>query len=81
MSYWFDEVKASTEPDIVTILVGTQLDLESERQVSLEDALFFQQIRKIDYFIETSAKTGENAIKTFTAAAMILFKRNLQRIS
>ena len=41
-------------------MVGNKNDLESERKVSVEDALKYQRENEIKYYIETSAKSGHN---------------------
>ena len=50
-------------------LVGTQADDETKRKVTQEMATAFQKEHNIDYFIEVSAKTGQNVDKLFIDAA------------
>ena len=57
---------------MIVILVGNQKDREEHREVSLRQAEEFRQKHSIPFFIETSAKTGENVEVIFTMAAKIL---------
>ena len=58
LSFWIDTLKNKVKiSEKVLILVGNKIDLESERQVSHEEALHLAKRYKMQYF-ETSAKTG-----------------------
>jgi GTPase SAR1 family protein len=41
-------------------IVGNKCDLEMMREVTLESVLEFKEMNNIDYFCETSAKSGKN---------------------
>jgi len=71
---WLKEVKQNSSPDVLLFLVGNQIDLEEERQVTTDEAVELQKTQKIHYFIETSAKSGENVENLFVTAAKILYK-------
>ena len=60
-------------------LIGNKTDLEEERKVMKEQAEQFVSDNKIDYFIETSAKTGFNATTAFMEAAKCLYTKHLRR--
>ena len=49
-------------------------DKEANRTVEVAEAREFQKSRKIPFFIETSAKTGQNVETVFQMAAKILFE-------
>ena len=70
---WLREVKQLADPDIVQFLIGNQADLEEERQVTKEMAEEYKNENKIDWYFETSAKTGQNVEKVFLLAAKHLF--------
>ena len=53
------------------------MDLEENRVISKEKAETFYSSHNLDYFIETSAKTGENAQKVFVKAAQVLYDEYL----
>lgn len=76
---WLDEIKQNANPDVVLYLVGNQLDLaESEiggREVPPEDAIAMIEKYKLDGFMETSAKSGENIQEVFHKFAASLVNR------
>ena len=73
---WLKELKANSIKDIKTILVGNKCDLEKERKISFEEGENLKIRHKLDYFIETSAKTGDNTKNVFIEAAKILYKQH-----
>ena len=75
---WLNEIKSQATPEIKIFLVGTKADLENERQIQKEEAEKFKEDHAINYFIETSAKTGFNAQNVFIEAAKELYKEHLE---
>ena len=69
---WIDEIKSQTNPNIKIFLIGNKVDLESQRCVDKDIAEQISKEHNLDFFMETSAKTGENAQKLFVVAAKIL---------
>ena len=61
--------------DAMIFLVGNKLDLESEREVSREEAMRFQRENGIKYWIETSAKSGEQIESLFLDASKFVFRK------
>ena len=61
---------------MIVILVGNQKDREEFREVSVRKAQEFRKKHNIPYFVETSAKTGENVEQAFMTAARELFKQH-----
>eukprot|EP00347_Sterkiella_histriomuscorum_P007111 403350220 len=80
LEHWFNEIKTQSEPDAIIILVGNQMDRDSEREVSYEKGEQFRREKGIEYFIETSAKTNENVQESFIVAAKMLYKKHQERI-
>ena len=74
---WLDEIKCQTHPNLKIFLIGNKMDLEENRVISKEKAETFYSSHNLDYFIETSAKTGENAQKVFVKAAQVLYDEYL----
>ena len=74
---WLNELKAQANPNVKVFLVGNKSDLENERVVSKEDGEKFKDEKNLDKFIETSAKTGENARNVLLEAAKLLYKNYL----
>ena len=75
---WLNELKTKGNPDISIILVGNKLDLEDKREVTKEMNSDFCDNNNIQYFFETSAKTGFNAKNVFIEAAKILYEEHLK---
>ena len=75
---WLSELKNQSNPNVRVFLVGNKCDLENERVVTKEEAEKFKTDKKLDKFIETSAKTGENARNALLEAAKILYKDYLK---
>ena len=75
---WLNELKAQANPNVKVFLVGNKSDLENKRVVSREDGEKFKEEKNLDKFIETSAKTGENARNVLLEAAKLLYKGYLK---
>ena len=71
---WLDEIKCQTHPNLKIFLIGNKSDLEESRVIGKEKAEKFYLDHKLDFFIETSAKTGENVQKIFIKAAQMLYE-------
>ena len=61
-------------------LIGNQKDKEAEREVGFDKAEKFKQIKELDYFAETSAKTGQNVNESFISAAKMLYQKQIKKI-
>ena len=59
-------------------MIGNKCDLESDRQVTYEEGLQFQNDNKLDYFIETSAKLDLNIKEVFMSCVKIWYKEYLK---
>ena len=64
----------NSSPDIKIFLIGNKADLEEKRVVNKNLAEKYKEDFDLDFFIETSAKTGMNAQEIFIQAAKVLFK-------
>ena len=73
---WYREIKKAS-PDIVLILVGNKIDLESKRVVSRDEGEALAQNLTLTY-IETSAKTGENIDDAFKMLALQIIKKFIE---
>lgn len=67
------EIKVSCPEDVYLALLGNKLDLEKFREIQIERALEFKKEHGIQYFAETSAKSGENVEKLFIDAAKFMY--------
>ena len=70
---WLNDVKTQSNPNIKIFLIGNKADLEDKRKVSREAGEKFLKDHKLNYFIETSAKTGFNVQNVFIQAAKELY--------
>ena len=75
---WLNDLKNQSNPNVRVFLVGNKSDLEKDRTVSKEEGEQFKQEKKLDRFMETSAKTGDNARNVMLQAAKILYKDYLK---
>ena len=75
---WLNDLKNQSNPNVRVFLVGNKSDLENERVISKEDGENFTKEKNLDKFIETSAKTGENARCVLLEAAKVLYKDYLK---
>jgi small GTP-binding protein len=75
---WLNEIKINGSPDINLFLIGNKVDLENERVVSKEMVENFSKNNNIQFFFETSAKTGFNAQNVFIEASKLLYEQHLQ---
>ncbi len=73
---WYREIKKAS-PDIVLILVGNKIDLESKRVVSRDEGEALAQNLALTY-VETSAKTGENIDDAFKMLALQIIKKFIE---
>lgn len=73
---WLREIKLNSDPEVVIYLVGNMLDLaDEEREVSSEAGQKFMNEKKLDGFIEASAKTAERVNEVFVKVAEVLCKK------
>ena len=75
---WLKELRTHANPDVKVFLIGNKIDLEEERKISKEEGEKFAKINNFDKFVETSAKTGINALNTFVEIAFLLYENYLK---
>ena len=75
---WLNELKSQANPDIRIFLVGNKSDLEEDRKVTKEEGEKYREDQHLDLFMETSAKTGQNARNVLVEAAKILYQDYLK---
>ena len=68
------DLKSYSSPNIKIFLIGNKCDLEELREVDKEEAENCKKEYDLDFFMETSAKTGMNAEEIFIEAARVLYK-------
>ena len=77
---YLNDAKSNSGKNCHYFLIGNKKDLEYERQVSKEEGEKFAKEKNFDFFIETSAKTGENLKAIFIEAAKILYLSHKKEI-
>ena len=75
---WLNEIKTQSNPDVKIFLIGNKTDLEDKRVIQYEQGELFSKDNKLDFFIESSAKTGLNAKTIFIEAAKLLYSEHLK---
>ena len=73
LDLWLKELKTFSSPDAKVFLIGNKADLENKRKVDKDTGFNYKEQNNLDYFMETSAKTGFNAQKVFVEAAKVLY--------
>ena len=77
---YLNDAKSNNGKNCHYFLIGNKKDLEYERRVSKKEGEKFAKENNIDFFIETSAKTGENLKAIFIEAAKILYLSHKKEI-
>ena len=75
---WLNEIKSQSNPETKIFLIGNKADLEDRRNISFKTGQQFSKAHSINYFIETSAKTGFNSQDVFIQVAKELYLLNLE---
>ena len=75
---WVKELKAMSSPDIKIVLIGNKRDLIEERKILYKKGKELADYYGFDYFLETSAKSGENVKLMFIKAARLLYEEYLR---
>lgn len=68
---WIEEVRANVQTDIPLLLVGNKNDLIDQRAITLEEINEFTRDFNL-YYMETSAKTGDNVGDCFSVLACLM---------
>ncbi|KAH0793449.1 Vps21p [Histomonas meleagridis] len=71
---WIETFKKIVEEDALIFIVGNKIDLVNETKVSTEDGQKFAEERGYSFF-STSAVTGENVIRLFSAVAEAIYEK------
>ena len=75
---WLNDLKSQANEYVRIFLVGNKADLEEERKVTKEEGEKYKLDYNLDLFMETSAKTGQNARNVLIEAAKILYNDYLK---
>ena len=72
-TFKFDWDKNKEFPPI--LLVGGKIDLEDQRTVKKDEAIYSSKINQIAGFIECSSKTGDNVKMVFVTLAKLMLQK------
>ena len=75
---WIKELKTMSSPDIKMVLIGNKIDLKEERKIKYDQGKELADYYGFDFFLETSAKLGDNVKLMFIKAARILYEDYLR---
>ena len=70
---WLTDLRRYANDNILTVLIGNKIDIKTERLVSYENGKKYKDDNKIDYFVEISAKNGENIENLIKYTIITLF--------
>ena len=80
IEFWKDEIANFAEPDIITVLVGTKLDLQDKRAIIRDEAVNYSNKHKFAFFTEVSAVENQNqGIETLMNKVAELILEKLQQ--
>ncbi|KAM3135944.1 hypothetical protein pb186bvf_011934 [Paramecium bursaria] len=71
---WLQEIKTYSCDQIELVLVGNKCDLETKREVTVQEVQEYANQEKLDFF-ETSAKTGKNVEVVFEIIANKVYRK------
>ena len=71
---WLQECRSNGNSQMTIFLVGNKADLENQRQVTYDEGFNFAQSNGL-YFLETSAKEGNNIVEAFQTMAEQIFEK------
>lgn len=80
IEYWHEQIKLSSNDDIVIYLLANKKDLQKDRVVDSMRGLNKAKNRKMNKFIEVSAKTKENLMETFKEFYMEIYQKNKKKL-
>ena len=80
MEYWHEQIKLSSNDDIVIYLLGNKKDLKNNRVIDSSSGINKAIKQKMNRFAEVSAKTKENLMEIFKEFYMEIYHRNKKKI-
>ena len=80
MEYWHEQIKLSSNDDIVIYLLGNKKDLKNQRVIDSSRGTNKAIKQKMNRFAEVSAKTKENLMEIFKEFYMEIYHRNKKKI-
>ncbi len=79
VDYWHEQIKLSSNDDIIIYLLGNKKDLQKNRFIDSTRGLNKSQKLGMNKFVEVSAKTKENLMETFKEFYMEIYRKNKKK--
>ena len=79
VDYWHEQIKLSSNDDIIIYLLGNKKDLQKNRFIDSTRGLNKSQKLGMNKFVEVSAKTKENLMETFKEFYLELYQKNKKK--
>ena len=79
VEYWHEQIKLSSNDDIIIYLLGNKKDLQKNRFIDSTRGLNKSQKLGMNKFVEVSAKTKENLMETFKEFYMEIYRKNKKK--
>jgi len=76
LAQWLMDARQNAQPNMVIVLIGNKNDLE-RREVAYEEGVWFAQQNGL-FFLEASAKTGDNVEAAFLDTARQIYENLLE---
>ena len=76
VEYWLEQIKLSSNDDIIIYLLGNKKDLENKRIIDEKTGKNKAKKLGINNFFEVSAKTKENLTEMFNEFYMEIYQKN-----
>ena len=71
---WINKLKNNSSPDVIIFIVGNKVDLESEREIKVEETINYVKENNYNLFFETSAKNHTHIQELFDQANAHLYE-------
>jgi Ras-related protein Rab-6A len=79
IEYWHEQIKLSSNDDIIIYLLGNKKDLNKNRVIEQMWGYNKAKKLKMNKFIEVSAKTKENLMETFKEFYLEIYRKNKKK--
>ena len=79
IEYWHEQIKLSSNDDIIIYLLGNKKDLDKNRVIDPMWGNNKAKKLKMNKFVEVSAKTKENLMETFKEFYLEIYRKNKKK--
>ena len=79
VEYWHEQIKLSSNDDIIIYLLGNKKDLQKNRLIDSSRGSNKSKKLGMNKFVEVSAKTKENLMETFKEFYLELYQKNKKK--